>query len=306
MCTVSSHPGRDVSRLPDPAGGFTNAGKGIRSRGKIQDEGCTGLSSLIYAGNGAAIVANKFKSLFAVLACHGIVHCGNYRVGQLHTDTTLATPFDRDDVDLLEDATCYSGFLKINRLKLRHRLYAGGWSDTIQREIVQKTPGVGVLLYDPELDKVLMVEQFRVGCLESARGPWKLELVAGLIDTDESPEAVAVREVKEEAGVVIDNLFHMFSYFLSPGSSAEIMHLFCARFDARKHAGTEIQSASRGSASVFGLAGENEDIRVVVMNRGDAEKAMGGGIIDNAMSLIALQWLALNLPSVRHRLGSGQ
>lgn len=218
------------------------------------------------------------------------------------TGKKSATGFTRDDVQIIDTTECYSGFLKIDRLHLRHRLYAGGWSNTIQREIVQRAPGVGVLLYDPELDKVLMVEQFRVGCLQSATGPWKLELVAGLIDTDDSPQAVAIREAQEEAGVTIDTLLPMFNYYLSPGSSTEMMTLFCAIFDARTHVSTDAQGELLETASVFGLEEEHEDIRVVIMDREDAEKAMGSGMIDNAMSLIALQWLQLHHGSVRKML----
>ena len=192
--------------------------------------------------------------------------------------------------------------MKINRITLRHRLYAGGWSSVLQREIVQRAPGVGVLLYDPELDKVLLVEQFRIGCLQSARGPWKLELVAGLIDTDESPEQVAVREVREEADVDISRPFTICKYYLSPGSSTEIMHLFCAAFSARDHAATDAAGEPGEAVSIHGLDEENEDIRVVIMDRIDAEKAIGDGIIDNAMTIIALQWLTLNLESVRRKL----
>lgn len=215
-------------------------------------------------------------------------------------DSDLTTEFGINDVEILDNTSEYSGFLTIGKLTLRHRLYAGGWSDEIRREIVHRDPGVGVLLYDPDLDKVLMVEQFRAGCLDSPlhpdSGPWKIELVAGLIDTDESPEEVAIRETREEADVEIDHLFPICEYFLSPGSSSEYMHLFCARFNARKSAAKE--------GKIFGRDSENEDIRTVLMSRQDADKAVVDGIIDNAMTIIALQWLQLNLESVRQELAA--
>src|SRR5262245_3079251 len=112
-------------------------------------------------------------------------------------------PFGLNDVEIIEQVFLHDGFLKVERLRLRCRLFEGGWSREFTREVLRRERGVGVLLYDPHLDKVLMVEQFRVGCLDdSVNGPWALELVAGLIDSDgETPEEVARREAVEEANV---------------------------------------------------------------------------------------------------------
>jgi len=197
------------------------------------------------------------------------------------------TVFSRQDVSIMETKACYAGFLILDKLTLKHRLYEGGWSAPVVREVIRRHPGVGVLLYDPDLDKVLMVEQFRVGCLEDAESPWKLELVAGLIDSDETPEQVAIREALEEAGARIENLIPVSRYYLSPGSSNESMQIFCARIDGRKAPG------------IYGLDSEHEDIRTVLLERQDAEQAIRDGLIDNAMSIIALQWLSLNLDNVK-------
>lgn len=200
------------------------------------------------------------------------------------------TDFSIKDVEILDNTTCYSGFMQLNRITLKHRLFQGGWSAELMREVVHRDPGVGVLLYDPDLDKVLMVEQFRVGCLEDAGSPWKLELVAGLIDKDESAREVAIRETEEEAGVRIDRVIPVCEYYHSPGSSSEKLSIFCAGFDARREEG------------VFGLDAEHEDIRTVLLSRQAAEQAIRDGVIDNAMSIIALQWLGLNLAQVRQTL----
>ncbi len=163
------------------------------------------------------------------------------------------------------------------------------------REVLHREPGIGVLLYDPHLDKVLMVEQFRVGCLEDrVNGPWALELVAGLLEAGETPDGVARREVGEEAGVVIGvgagRLLRICEYYNSPGGSSEKLTVFCARFDARKAGG------------IFGVDTEAENIRTVILGRQDALDAVVSGRINNAMSIIALQWLQLNLAEVRKAL----
>jgi ADP-ribose pyrophosphatase len=203
----------------------------------------------------------------------------------------LAPVFQLPDVELLERKRCYQGFLQIDRLTLKCRRYQGGWSRVFHRELMLRQPGVGVLLYDPVLDMVLLVEQFRAGCLDDERnGPWALELVAGMLDSDENAEQVAVREAQEEAGIDIGHLIPICQYYNSPGGSNERLSIYCARFDATVAGG------------IFGLPAENEDIRTVRIGRSAAMDAISDGRINNAMSIIALQWLELNLGRVKAEL----
>ena len=108
----------------------------------------------------------------------------------------MAGQFTQDDVELLNQSSVYQGFFEIRTLNLKHRLFEGGWSSAINRELFVRHDAVGVLLYDPVLDSVALVEQFRVGAYghsqlhETGRSPWLLELVAGLIDKQEAPEYV--------------------------------------------------------------------------------------------------------------------
>ena len=200
----------------------------------------------------------------------------------------LLPVFRLSDVELLERKSCYEGFLRIDRLTLKCRRYEGGWSREFHREILLRLPGVGVLLYDPVQDVVLLVEQFRVGCLDDeVNGPWALELVAGMLDSDEAAATVAVREAQEEAGVAIGGLIRICEYYNSPGGSNERLTVYCARFDANMPDG------------IFGLPEENENIRTVKMSRTHALAAIDSGRINNAMSIIALQWLQLNLDRVK-------
>ena len=200
--------------------------------------------------------------------------------------------FGLNDVAIDDRVLLHDGFLKIERLTLSCRLFQGGWSAPFTREVLRRERGVGVLLYDPHLDKVLMVEQFRVGCLDDeGNGPWALELVAGLIDKPgENPADVARREAVEEAGVTVGNLLRICEYYNSPGGSNERLTVFCAAFDARD---------PRLAGGIFGVDSEAENIRAVVLDRHDALEAVAAGTINNAMSIIALQWLQLNLATVQ-------
>lgn len=200
--------------------------------------------------------------------------------------------FGLADVELLDRRACHHGFLRIDLLTLKCRRYEGGWSREFQREVMLRHRGVGVLLYDPERDAVLMVEQFRVGCLDDGQnGPWALELVAGILDSDESETEVARREAAEEAGIAVGHLIPVCHYYSSPGGSNEQLAIYCGAFDAASHPG-----------GIYGLAAENENIRTITLGRSAALAAVQSGRVNNAMSIIALQWLELNLARVRAEL----
>lgn len=191
------------------------------------------------------------------------------------------------DVELIQRETCFQGFYRLDRLHLRHRQFAGGMGPQLSRELFVRHDAVCVLPYDPQRDAVVLVEQFRVGALDKSSNPWLLELVAGLIDPGEQPEDVAHREAEEEAGLQLTALWPITQYYPSPGGSDERVHLFIGRCD------------SAGAGGVHGLAEEGEDIRVHVWPLEDALQAVKDGRIDNAASIIALQWLALNRAEVR-------
>lgn len=191
------------------------------------------------------------------------------------------------DVEVLQRETCFKGFYRLDRLLLRHRQFAGGMGPQLRRELFVRHDAVCVLPYDPQRDSVVLIEQFRVGALEKSANPWLIELVAGLIDKDEEPEEVARREAIEEANLTLGALWPITTYFPSPGGSDESVHLYVGRCD------------SEGAGGVHGLAEEGEDIRVHVWPLEDALQAVKDGRINNAASIIALQWLALNRAEVR-------
>ncbi len=106
----------------------------------------------------------------------------------------------QDDVEIIEREACFRGFYRLDRLHLRHRQFSGEMGPALSRELFVRHDAVCVLPYDPQRDAVVLIEQFHVGAMEKSANPWLLELVAGLIDTDEQPEQVAHREAFEEAG----------------------------------------------------------------------------------------------------------
>ncbi|MBU2710809.1 NUDIX domain-containing protein [Zooshikella harenae] len=203
----------------------------------------------------------------------------------------IAQPkFDQSSVEVVKQERVFSGFFKVDRYQLRHQLFAGGWSQVIQRELFVRPEAVGVLLLDLQRETVVLVEQFRVGALAADKQPWLMEVVAGLVAPGESLEDVARRESKEEANCDIQQLIPICEYLSSPGGTSEKLTLFCGLVDSSNLGG------------IHGLEEEGEDIRVQVVKIEEAFTLLGKGVINNAAAIIALQWLQINLPNLRHKL----
>lgn len=201
--------------------------------------------------------------------------------------------FGAQDLVVLQRAPGYRGFFAIDKVLLKHRLYAGGWSEAFTRELFLRDPAAGVLLYDPDRDELVLVEQFRIGALLDAeqRGtsPWLLEVVAGIMAPDESATELSRREAREEAGCEVLDLVHISDYYNSPGGSNERISLYCARVDASTAGG------------IHGLEVENEDIRALVLSFDEAWQALQDGRMNNAMAIIAMQWLYINKQFLRQK-----
>ncbi len=193
---------------------------------------------------------------------------------------------NRDDVKIITKEKVYQGYASVEYYTLRHRLFAGGWSPTFGRELLVRYNAVAVLPYDPKTDKVILIEQFRIGALKDDRSPWQLEVVAGVIDKDKTKEEIAHMELKEEAGLETKQMIPVHQYWTSPGCLSENVTLYCAIIDSSKADG------------IHGVDSENEDIMVHVMDSQDAFEAVKSGRINNAFTIIALQWLELNKDSL--------
>jgi ADP-ribose pyrophosphatase len=190
--------------------------------------------------------------------------------------------FNHNDYEIINREVLYEGHFRLVRYKLRSRLFNGGWSKDFTREVMERSSAVAVLPYDPYLDQVILIEQFRPGALARPGSPWTLEIVAGIIDTDERPEEVALREAREEAGCVIESLYPLPSFFPSCGATNEFLHLFVGKADT---------SATGG---IYGLADEFENIRAFAVPAEEAFEKVRAGFIQTAPAIVALQWLQLN------------
>src|SRR5215469_5132988 len=164
------------------------------------------------------------------------------------------------DVEIARSQTVSARHLRIDTFGFRHRLFSGEWSAERSYDVLRRGKAIAIVLYDPDHDRVVLVEQFRLPALLAGSSPWQLEAAAGLIDTDETPQAVAARETHEETGLaLIGEPIPIQHYLSSAGNSDEGIFLFYGRVD------------STAAAGVHGLPEEHEDIRVVVKTSAEIE-----------------------------------
>ena len=184
------------------------------------------------------------------------------------------------DLEIVEAATPFQRYLRVDTFRFRHRLFSGEWSGVRSYDVLRRGEAVVILLYDPDRESVVLVEQFRLPALLAGSSPWQLEAAAGVIDTDETPEAVAIRETHEETGLtLIGEPIRIQRYLPSMGGSDESVAIYCGRVDSTMAAG------------VHGLPTEHEDIRVSVKTLDEVEALLDAGAIESGHTLITLYWL---------------
>ncbi len=186
------------------------------------------------------------------------------------------------EFEILDKEILYNGFFRMEKYRLKHTLYAGGWSAEISRELFVRGSAVAVLLYDPNTDQVVLIEQFRAGAIIQPDRAWLVEIVAGGIEEGETAIEVAYRESMEEAGCDIQELIVINEFYTTPGGCSERITLFCGKIDSTQVGG------------IHGLDHEDEDILVRAVNFKDAYLMLENNEIESAIPIIALQWLALN------------
>ncbi|OAN19044.1 ADP-ribose pyrophosphatase [Photobacterium jeanii] len=212
-------------------------------------------------------------------------------MSQKSPQTPAQVRYGKDDVEIVSTKPLYQGFFKMVSYTFKHKLFSGGWSETLNREMFERGHAAVLLPYDPCTDQVVLVEQFRIGALAADCEPWQLEMVAGMIEDGESAEEVARREAQEEAGIDVHQVEKITRYLSSSGGCSESLDVFAGCVDSTLASG------------VHGLEEEGEDIRVHVVSREQAYAWVESGKIENAASIIALQWLQLNYLRLQRQWG---
>ena len=190
------------------------------------------------------------------------------------------------DWKLHDKKNVYSGHFSVTRFELSHATFSGNQTPILKRELVSRNDAVALVPYDPLTDQVVLVEQFRVGAIRENQ-PWLMEIVAGLLEENEQPEQVAIRESQEEIGCVATDLLKIGEFYTSPGGLSEWVHLYVGKVSMN-----EVQD-------IGGLKDEGEDIKVHIVSATDIPLMISTGEVRSAIAIIGLQWFVANRESLR-------
>lgn len=188
--------------------------------------------------------------------------------------------YSASDVTIESREFLFRGFIQVEKVNLTHRLFhRSEYSPIIQRELIHRPEAAGVLLYNNQQQRFALIEQFRVGALNDSESAWQLEIIAGVLDGNESPETCIRRESLEESGCEINELQHLFSFYPSAGACAEFFHLYAAEVDLPSNGG------------IFGVSDEGEDIQLHLFDYAEITMLFKNNRLKNAPVIMALQWL---------------
>ena len=182
---------------------------------------------------------------------------------------------------IINKENLYSGFYKLNKLEFTHQKHDGSWTEQVDREIFGGAHVSTLLPFDPIRKEIVLIQQFRAGAISRYDEDYLFEIVAGIIDENESPEETAKRECYEETGCVVNKIREIQGYFPSPGSSESFYHLFLGEID------------SFDGERITGLESETENILVKSFKVEEVREMLEQRLIKNGLTLVALQWFFL-------------
>lgn len=197
--------------------------------------------------------------------------------------------YNKNDARIDNREYLFRGFVQVEKISLQHRLFNDlAYGPVLQRELIHRPEAAGVLIYDDQQQKIGLIEQYRIGAIADADSPWQLEIIAGVLDGDESAESCIRREALEESGCEVGALTHLFSFYPSAGACSEIFHLYAAAVSLPQQGG------------IFGLASEGENIQLHLIDYADIATLMRNGRLKNAPVIMALQWLQMRQHAAGH------
>ncbi len=188
-------------------------------------------------------------------------------------------------VEIKKTTQEYKGFFTLEKCRLKFEMFDGSMSDEVVRENFYRGDSVAALIYDASAHLVLFVQQFRypVYTVES-KNAWLLELVAGSRNRDEEPKECLLRELEEEIHIKAsaDELRDIGAFFVSPGGTSERIYLYALN--------TNLKDFDKQHG---GLLSEQEDIRIHLLAFQEAFELLQSGRIQDAKSIIGIQWLQM-------------
>jgi nudix-type nucleoside diphosphatase (YffH/AdpP family) len=184
-------------------------------------------------------------------------------------------------VRILHQETLLDDFFRVDVATLQYERFDGSLSEPVRRLRLDRGDSVAALIVHTGTGCALLVEQFKYPVLGVGDGDgWIVEVVAGMVDHGETPEAAIRREVREEIGYELAHLERVSTFFVSPGGSSERVFLFYGEVSADDRTGPP-----------GGITAEGENIAIREYRIPEALAAVERGEIVDAKTIISLYWL---------------
>lgn len=161
--------------------------------------------------------------------------------------------------------TLFKKYYTLEEIEIEHE------GKTFTRERLNKQSAVAALVRNTKTLNFYFVEQFRPGPMTNL-----VEIVAGTLNDGEDPIECTKREVEEEIGFKVDEIYYLCEeYYMSPGYTNEKMTLFYCEVSEKISAGG-------------GLADENENISIIEMTYDEVLENYENNYFKDGKTLLAL------------------
>ncbi len=189
---------------------------------------------------------------------------------------------DQGPIRIHTRETLSESWFKLEKVTFDQRR-KGGSLQTLEREVYHNGPGAAVLPIDHARGTVLLVRQLRIPVHVNGDEPLVIELCAGIVDAGDAPIDTVRKEAEQEMGYRLREVRKVFELYMSPGSSAEKVHLFVAKYEPGDHIGAG-----------GGLPAEGEQIQVIELPLASAWEMVVAGQIVDAKTVLMLQHTRLD------------
>lgn len=185
-------------------------------------------------------------------------------------------------VKIIDKKRLLSGFFDVDVATIRFEKFAGGLSAPVKRYNLKRSEAVAALIYVQDIQRLLLIRQFRYADYVHRGKGWITEIVAGVIDPGETPLECVRRETLEEIGYEVNAFQPIASVYSTPGITTERIHIFLglANSNDRKNDGG-------------GLNVEHEDIQLIEWTIEEAREHLLTGTLEDAKTILALQYFFL-------------